>query len=89
MKQLADRRHKVDVQVLDNEVSAEYKSVITEDWQAKFQSVLPNVHQRNVAKRAIRTFKAHFYRFLLALIQIFQNICGTNSWSKRSWRSTY
>ena len=64
MKRLAKRGHNVDVQVIDNEVSAEYKRVITEEWEEKFQLVPPNVHQRNVAERAIRTFKARFLSVL-------------------------
>ena len=31
-----------------------------EDWCATYQLVPPNLHQINVAGRAIRTFKAHF-----------------------------
>ena len=60
MQRISDRGHKVDVQVLYNEVRSKYIKVITKDCQAKFQLVPPNVHRRNVAKRAIRTFKAHF-----------------------------
>ena len=31
-----------------------------EDWGASYQLIPPNVRIRNVAERAIRTFKAHF-----------------------------
>ena len=34
------------------------------DWNAKYQLVPPNVHRRNVAERAIRTFKARFLAIL-------------------------
>ena len=35
-----------------------------EKWCATYQLVPPNVHRRNVAERAIRTFKAHFLAIL-------------------------
>ena len=60
MRRLADRGHQVDVQILDNEVSIEFKRTIVEDWCAIYQLVPPNVHQRNIAERSIRTLKAHF-----------------------------
>ena len=34
------------------------------DWGARYQLVPPNVHRRNVAERAIRTFKPHFLAIL-------------------------
>ena len=33
-------------------------------WGASYQLVPPNVHRRNKAERAIRTFKAHFLEIL-------------------------
>ena len=62
MRRLSYRGHKVDVKVLDNEVSADFKRTIVEDWCATYQLVPPNVHQRNIAERAICTFKANFYQ---------------------------
>ena len=64
MKRLNDKGHKVDIQILDNEASAEYKRVITEKWQAQYQLVPPNVHQRNASEQAIHMFKAHFLSIL-------------------------
>ena len=64
MKKLTDRGHHVDIQILDNEVSAEFKKTIQQDWGAKYQLVPPNVHRRNIAERVIRTFKAHFLAIL-------------------------
>ena len=64
MKKLADRGHHVEVQILYNEVSAEFKKTIVKDWGASYQLVPPNVHRRNVAERAIRIFKAHFLEIL-------------------------
>ena len=64
MQKLADRGHHVEIQILDNEVSAEFKKTIKNDWGATYQLVPPNVHRRNIAERAIRTFKAHFLAIL-------------------------
>ena len=59
MTRLAARGLSVDLQILDNEASAEYKKVITFTWQAKFQLVPPDMHRRNKAERMIGTFKTH------------------------------
>jgi hypothetical protein len=64
MERLTKKGHKVDLQILDNEVSAAFKKAITETWQSAYQLVPPNVHRRNAAERAIRTFKAHFLAIL-------------------------
>ena len=60
MQRLDDIGHHVDVQILDNEVSADFKNTIVEDWWATYELVPPNLHRRNVTERAIHTFKAHF-----------------------------
>ena len=65
MQRLADRGHHVDVQNLDNEVSADFKNTILEDWYATYKLVPPNAHRRNVTERAIHTFKAHFLQSYL------------------------
>ena len=44
MQTLADRGHHVDTQILDKEVSAEFKKTIKNDWGATYQLVPPNVH---------------------------------------------
>ena len=54
----------VNVQILDNEASAEYKWSITKRWNTNYQLVPPNTHQSNVSEGAIRTFKAHFLSIL-------------------------
>ena len=64
MQKLADRWHNVDIQIFDNEVSAEFKKTIKNDWGATYQLVTPNVHRWNIAEGAIRTFKVHFLAFL-------------------------
>ena len=64
MKKLTDRGHHVDIQILDNEVSADFKKTIQQVWGAKYQLVPPNVHRRNITERAIIAFKAHFISIL-------------------------
>ena len=49
--------------ILDNEVSAAFKSAITTN-NCTFQLVPPHLHRRNKAERAIRTFKDHFLAIL-------------------------
>ena len=46
-------------QILDNEASFVLKQTINKQ-QIKFQLAPPNIHRRNAAERAIRTFKNHF-----------------------------
>ena len=50
-------------QVLDNEASAAYKQSIL-DSGLTYQLVPPNDHRRNVAKKAIQTWKDHFIGIL-------------------------
>jgi hypothetical protein len=64
MTQLAARGLSVDLQILDNEASSAYKQAITFTWKAQFQLVPPDMHCRNRAERAIRTFKDHFIAIL-------------------------
>ena len=64
MQKLNDRGHHVDIQILDNEVSAESKKTIKNYWGATYQLVPPNVHIKNISERAIRTFKAQFIAIL-------------------------
>ena len=64
MQKLADRGHRVDIQILDNEVSAEFKKTNKNYWGATYQLVPTNVHRQNITERAIRTFKAHFLAIL-------------------------
>jgi hypothetical protein len=73
MSRLTARAHTIDHQVLDNEASAEYRRVITKDWNCSYQLVPPNVHRRNIAERAIQTFKAHFLSILAGLPSAFPN----------------
>ena len=71
MTRLADKGHLVNLQILDNEASAEYKRTIETKWKARFQLVPPHVHRRNRAERAIRTFKDHFIAILAGIDKTF------------------
>ena len=64
MQRLADRGHHVEVQILENKVSAEFKRTIVKYWDAIYQLVPPNMQRKNVAERAIIPFKAHFLEIL-------------------------
>ena len=75
MTRLRASNQRVDLQILDNEASAEYKRQITEVWGAKFQLVPPDMHRRNAAERAIRTFKAHFLSILAGVAEDFPKHC--------------
>ena len=48
-----------DVWVLDNEISNDFKAAL-EKHQTNFQLVPPHSHRRNLAERAIQTWKNHF-----------------------------
>ena len=67
MTRLHDRGHTVDLQVLDNKASTEYKCTITQTWKATYQLVLPDMHQQNAAERAIHTFNDHFLAILASV----------------------
>ena len=78
MPKLADRGHHVEFQIFDNEVSAEFKKTILKYWGASYQLVPPNVHGRNVAERAIRTFRAHFLEILAGVDPYFPKFMWGN-----------
>ena len=50
-------------QILDNEASEEYKRIIKENGMT-YQLVPPDMHRRNMAEKAIQTFKDHFVAIL-------------------------
>ena len=64
MQRLTDNKLIVDLQILYNKASAEYKRSIKTKWNSNYQLVPPNTHRSNAAERAIRTFKAHFLSIL-------------------------
>ena len=47
MQRLTDNKLSVDLQILDNEASAEYKRSIKTNWNAKYQLVPPHTHRIN------------------------------------------
>ncbi len=67
MSHLADRGHLVNLQILDNKASAEYKQTIKTRWKVRFQLMPPNVHCHNWAEQGIRTFKDHFIAILAGI----------------------
>jgi hypothetical protein len=73
---LTARGLSVNLQILDNKASAEYKEAITFMWNAKFQPVPLDMHCQNRAERAIRTFKDHF----LAIIAIIDSAFPPYLW---------
>lgn len=54
---------KIKKQVLNNEVSKEYKEAIQEEGIA-YELVPPGQHRKNLAEQAIQTFKSHFISIL-------------------------
>ena len=71
MQRLRDHELNVDLQILDNEASAEYKKVIKKKWNANDQLVPPNTHRSNAAELAIHTLKAHFISILAGVSPYF------------------
>ena len=76
MARLCAQQLNVHTVILDNEVSGDYHRNITDTWNCAYQLVLPDMHQRNAAKHAIRTFKAHF----LAILAGIDTAYPTNQW---------
>ena len=60
MQLLKDRDMLINLQILDNEASKEYKTLIKDKWNINYQLVPSHIHCQNAAERAIRKFKAHF-----------------------------
>jgi hypothetical protein len=67
MTRLTARGLSVDLNIRDNEASADFKRVITETWRAKFLLVPPDMHRRNKAEQMIRHFKNHFLSILAGI----------------------
>ena len=58
MQWITDNKLSVDLQILDNEASTEYKQSVNTNWNSNYQLVPPHTYQSNASERAIRTFKA-------------------------------
>eukprot|EP00804_Cyclotella_cryptica_P008100 CCRYP_004591-RA/>CCRYP_004591-RA protein AED:0.17 eAED:0.17 QI:0/0/0/1/0/0/4/0/815 len=57
--------------VLDNEVSAAMKDLITTKYHMEYELVPPGCHRRNAAEVAIRNFKVHFLSILAGVADDF------------------
>ena len=79
MQRLKEKDLLVDLHILDNECSKEYQATIRNRWKVQFQLVSPDMHRRNAAERAIRTFKAHVLAILSGVAPDFHAICGISS----------
>ena len=71
IQRLKDRNMLVNLQILDNETSKEYKTIIKDKWNTKYQLVPSQIYRQNSAERAIRTFKAHFLSILAGVADDF------------------
>ena len=67
MQILSDHKVTVDLKILNNEASIEYKMVIKKKWNINYQLVPPNTHRSNTAEQDIHTFKAHFIAILVGV----------------------
>ena len=67
MTRLRKNGMSVNLKIIDHEASSKFKHLITEDLGIKYQLALPDIHRRNAAERAIRTFKAHFLSILAGI----------------------
>ena len=82
MARLTKRGHKVNIHILDHEVSEEYKRIIEENWKVTYQLVSPNVHRINIAERAICTLKAHFCSILAGVDPNFPKFMWDKPWDQ-------
>jgi hypothetical protein len=71
MARLAACRLLVDLNIRDNEASADFKEVITDLWKTRFQLVLPDMHQRNKAKHMKQHFNNHFLSIFTGVDTVF------------------
>jgi hypothetical protein len=65
----SNRNCKTTTHIMDNEASADYKKVIRKN--CTIQLVPPNNHRRNLAERAIQTFKSHFIAIIAGVDDTF------------------
>ena len=64
MQRLKDKNLLVDLHILDNKCSKEYKATMKQKWNVTYQLVPPDIHIRNAAERFIRTVKAHLLEII-------------------------
>ena len=71
MTRIKNHNQIFELQILDNEASAEYIKTMRDIWKVDYQLVPPNLHRRNAAERAIFTFKEHFLSILAGIAEDF------------------
>ncbi len=67
---LAAARRQPTIHIMDNKASSAFQQAIANN-NCALQLVPPNVHHRNAAERAIRTFKDHFLSILAGTAPLF------------------
>jgi hypothetical protein len=72
----------VDLNIKDNEASADIKQVIIESWKTKFQLVPLDMHRRNKAKQMIQHFKTTSSPLLLVSTPRFHHTSGVSSYPR-------
>jgi hypothetical protein len=77
MTRLAARGLSVNLKILDNKASMEYKEAITFKWNAKFQLVPPDMHRQNWAEWLFARSRTTSWQFLPALTLPFHHTFGT------------
>jgi hypothetical protein len=75
-------------QILNNQASESYKDAIRASGMT-YQLVPPDNHRRNMAKKAIQTFKDHFTEYSAGALQPCPSIFGANSYLKLSGNYSY
>eukprot|EP00804_Cyclotella_cryptica_P009391 CCRYP_018074-RA/>CCRYP_018074-RA protein AED:0.17 eAED:0.15 QI:0/0/0/0.75/0/0/4/0/1210 len=75
-------------QVLDNEISAAYKLAITASGMT-YQLVPPDDHRRNIAEKAIQTWKDHFIAVISGTDAKFPSTFGANYYHKWNANSVF
>eukprot|EP00804_Cyclotella_cryptica_P011576 CCRYP_012089-RA/>CCRYP_012089-RA protein AED:0.20 eAED:0.20 QI:0/0/0/1/1/1/3/0/784 len=75
-------------QVLDNEISAAYKLAITASGMT-YQLVPPDDHRRNIAEKAIQTWKDHFIAVISGTDAKFPSTFGANYYHKWNANSAF
>ena len=55
MQCIHDHQLRVNLKILDNEASTDYKRVIKEKWKINYQLVPPNTHEINAAEQSMYT----------------------------------
>ena len=76
MQRLLNNKLTIDLQILDNEGSADYKQAITEYWDANDQLVPPYTHVAMQLNAPFARSWPTFFPYSRVLLHISQEICG-------------